>query len=377
VWRSVRRQRSFLPLVVEVALGFFIIANLWMTIRYYASATLPGSGHREVDVLEVTSRHPTFEADPGAARLRALRARELGALGALPGVRAVAPVSSTEIDDRWMMPTTFWSPPGAAAGPSACAGVEGRPAAWAADTVVVTRCLADALFGGAPAVGRTLLSDRRPPARIVGVVDDVRMHVPFLYQTRVTALYAADAVDDPRHARVLVRVEPGRGDEVRAAATAALEALEPSRDRLIVVRPFSLAGTHCEKIARGTAIVLITIVGVLGVLAVLGNMSVAAFVVGARRRVLGVRRAMGARRWDIFRYLLIENILPTQLGNALGLLLTLATVPAAKARFSGLTFGAADALGTALLLTVGGILAKLLPALRATRIPPSEVTRAL
>jgi putative ABC transport system permease protein len=86
---------------------------------------------------------------------------------------------------------------------------------------------------------------------------------------------------------------------------------------------------------------------------------------------------MGARRWDIFRYLLIENILPTQLGNALGLLLTLATVPAAKARFSGLTFGAADALGTALLLTVGGILAKLLPALRATRIPPSEVTRAL
>ena len=55
----------------------------------------------------------------------------------------------------------------------------------------------------------------------------------------------------------------------------------------------------------------------------------------------------------------------------------LASLPAAKLRFPGIHFDVIDALGTAFLLTLGGVLAKLLPALRATRIPPSVVTRSL
>src|SRR5262249_40126484 len=101
------------------------------------------------------------------------------------------------------------------------------------------------------------------------------------------------------------------------------------------------------------------------------------FLVGDRRRIIGVRRALGASRWDIFRYLLIENLLPTQLGNLLGLSVVLATVPAARLRFSGIRFDGVDIAVTAFLRTLGGVLAKLLPALRATRIPPCEVTKSL
>jgi putative ABC transport system permease protein len=306
------------------------------------------------------------------------------------------------------MHSLYWTTPGAAAGPSACADVRRTAndtlvgwdaatepslpevvdltfvagdgaAAWrAADSVVVTKCLADALFGGAPALGQTLYSMHRPPARITGVINDIRLHMPFLFQTNVVALYDAPP-SDPRMARWLVRAQPGRDEEVRAAAGPALEALDPANaaDTRIDARLFSLEGSHATQIAGGTVVVLVVVGAIMGLLAILGNLAVAAFLVGERRRILGVRRALGATRWDIFRYLLIENLIPTQLGNLLGIVALLATLPGAKARFAGIQLHLSDALFTAVLLSIGALVAKLLPALRATRIPPSEVTRSL
>jgi putative ABC transport system permease protein len=401
IWRSVRRHRAFVPLVVEVALGFFIIGNLIMSIRWYAGHLTPTSGHREADVLEVATRAP---AAPEAS-VEARRRVELAALAALPGARAVAAVSSSSLDDRWETPDVFWSDGSDAGpanvGPSRCPGVarsaDGVVVGWAVgagpglapaldlaivegradagDGVVVTRCLRDALFGGAPALGRTLRSNRRPPTRIVGVVEDVRLHVAVLYQTNVTAIYPA-VVGDPRVDRYLVRTNPGRAEAVRAAAAPAL-ARAVGAHGLVTARLFSDPDTRSAGIARGTVFLLVYVGVLLGVLAIMGNFAVAAFLVGDRRRVIGVRRALGANRWDILRYLLIENLLPTQLGNLLGLLVVLASLPAAKLRFAGIQFDIIDALATAFLLSLGGILAKLFPALRAMRIPPSVVTRSL
>jgi putative ABC transport system permease protein len=400
IWRSVRRHRAFALLVVEVALGFFIIGNLVMSFRWYAARVLPPTGHREVDVLEVVSRRPA------ATSGEALRREELAALAAIPGVRAVVRVSSDALDDQWGSPDVFWSDDGAAAGPSACpdvarspdgvvigwavgadAGlaaavdlklVEGAaPPAGARDAgVLVTRCLRDALFGGGSAVGRVLRSNRAPPARIVGVVEDVRLHVAFFYQTQVEAIYPAPA-GDPRVLRALVRTEPGRAEAVRAAVAPALARVPGNEDGLVTARLFSDTHTRSASIARGTALLLAYVGGLLGVLAILGNLAVAAFLVGDRRRIIGVRRALGASRGDIMRYLLIENLLPTQLGNLLGLVVVLASLPAAKLRFAGIHFDIIDAAVTAFLLSLGGVLAKLVPAMRAARIPPSVVTRSL
>jgi putative ABC transport system permease protein len=401
IWRSTRRHRAFALLIVEVALGFFIIGNLLMTSRWYAAHALPPSGHREADVVEVMSR------GPAAADAAGRRQAELAALRAIPGVRFAVGVSSSELDDCWGTPDVFWTDAHVPVAPSACADVtrsaDGVVVGWpvsagpglvealdlsyvereapgvAAPTgVLVTRCLRDALTGGASALGLTLRSNRYPPARIVGVIDDVRLHVAFLYQTHVTAIYPGTP-DDPRVARTLLRTEPGRAEAVRDAVRPALAGLSAGADgdRLLVARLVSGADTRSAGVARGTVLLLIYVGGLLGVLAVLGNFAVAAFLVGDRRRIIGVRRALGASRWDILRYLLIENLLPTQLGNLLGFLVLLATLPAAKLRFAGIRFDVIDVLATALLLSLGGILAKLLPALRATRIPPSEVTRSL
>jgi putative ABC transport system permease protein len=396
IWRSVRRHRVFALLVVEVALGFFIIGSLIVTIRWYRSKTRPSSGHLEDDVVEVVSRRAALSPEAASAT----RSRERAALAALPGARGVAAVSASQIDDRFSIPTLFWSPNGAGAA-SGCADVarsregavvgwdvaadpglaavvglrfvEGGPAAVAPGTVIVTRCLARALFGDAPAVGRVLRSNRREPARIAGVVADVRMHVPFLFQTHVTALYPLPA-DDGRVARWFVRAAPGRGAALRAAVE---PALAPGPDALVTARLFAEADTSAGHTASGTAFVLAVVGGSLGALAVLGNLAVAAFLVSERRRIIGVRRALGATRWDIFRYLLIENLIPTQLGNLLGLGVLLANLPVVKSRFAGIELRASDMVLTASLLTLGGVLAKLFPAMRATRIPPSVVTRSL
>jgi putative ABC transport system permease protein len=72
--------------------------------------------------------------------------------------------------------------------------------------------------------------------------------------------------------------------------------------------------------------------------------AVAAFLVGDRRRVVGLRRALGATRWDILRYLLLENLLATQIGNGLGLASTLLLLAGVQRRFAGLHLMAADIL---------------------------------
>src|SRR5262249_13960855 len=155
-----------------------------------------------------------------------------------------------------------------------------------------------------------------------------RLRVAFLYQPHVTAIYPVPA-DDPRVARWVVRTAPGRADAVRAAAGPALDALGDG-ERLVTARLCAVDGAYSARGARGTAILLASVAGMLGVVAVLGNFAVAAFVMADRRRVIGVRRALGATRWDIFRYLVIENLMPTQLGNLAGLAIVLATLPAAK-----------------------------------------------
>lgn len=417
IWRSIRRHRAFSLLVLEVTLGFFIVANLIITMRWYDSKGLPPSGHREQDLVEVTLRAPASRAPAAGGAFAA----DAAALSALPGVRRVASVSATQIDDRWALPAVFWTDATerrgwaasvesvVAGGPAnACAGADrgadGTIAGWPVEAdaalaetidlrfvegaapgadpagagVIITRCLRDALFGGAPALGEMLHSTRHPPARITAVVEDVRMRVAFLFQTQVLAIYSAP-VGDERSIRFLVRTEPGRAPEVRAAAMRVLATSSggaPDPDRLVSARLFSLQGTRSAVAASGTVAILGVVAGCLGVVSILGNLAVAAFFVGDRRRVIGLRRALGATRLDVLHYLLVENFLATQIGNALGLVLTVLFLPGAQKRFAGLHMSLADVLIAAAMLSLSGALATLIPAWRAMRIPPSEISRA-
>jgi putative ABC transport system permease protein len=99
--------------------------------------------------------------------------------------------------------------------------------------------------------------------------------------------------------------------------------------------------------------------------------------VAQRRKHIGVRRALGARRIDIVRYFVTENVLVSTVGIAVGLVLAVA-LNQALVRVLELPRIPIAYLGAGTLaLWVLGILAVLGPAWRAASIPPAEATRSV
>ena len=119
-------------------------------------------------------------------------------------------------------------------------------------------------------------------------------------------------------------------------------------------------------IAVTVFLLLITASGIVGM---------ASLWVNQRRKQIGVRRALGARRQDIIRYFLLENVLITTGGVIAGLALALALnnflvseleLPRLPVTYLGLTM---------LAMWILGLLAVLGPAWRAAAVPPAIATR--
>ena len=108
----------------------------------------------------------------------------------------------------------------------------------------------------------------------------------------------------------------------------------------------------------------------------LGIAGLASFWVQQRRRSIGIRRAIGATRGDILRYVQTENFLIVSGGIVLGMLLAYAVnlwlmthYELPRLPFLYLPIGA-------VLLWLLGQGAVLGPALRAAAVPPVVATRA-
>ncbi len=118
-----------------------------------------------------------------------------------------------------------------------------------------------------------------------------------------------------------------------------------------------------------------TIVGALSVVALLvgglGVMSVTLTSVSQRRREIGIRRAMGARRRDILWQFLIENSVLTALGGACGVLLVFAGGPLLSDLASASVAYAAWFVPAGLACAIAtGMVFALVPAQRGARLDP-------
>jgi putative ABC transport system permease protein len=156
------------------------------------------------------------------------------------------------------------------------------------------------------------------------------------------------------------------------------EYLEQNRGRIVdTVRSYE----EQKRRTYGGDIAMIklmtSVITALAAVTGLGIVGLAWFSVTQRRKQIGTRRALGATRFDIVRYFMVENGLITSIGLAIGVVgaVTLNWFLDTEYSTGRLPLWYLPAGMAALSLL--GQLAVLLPARRAARIPPALATRSV
>jgi putative ABC transport system permease protein len=173
-----------------------------------------------------------------------------------------------------------------------------------------------------------------------------------------------------------VRVDdPAALDRLATAADEMLQKRVPGRmsggvDTMAETREQRYEGEH--TMINGLLIVM----GLLLAMTASGIVGLASLWVNQRRKQIGVRRALGARRIDILRLFVTENVLITSAGVVVGcgLALGLNALMMDQLELSRLPLGYLG-VGSAALLALG-VAAVMGPALRAASVPPAVATRS-
>jgi putative ABC transport system permease protein len=213
---------------------------------------------------------------------------------------------------------------------------------------------------------------RRPWATIVGVVGHVR-HSELSSDSKGVYYFPAFQQALPFSALIIKSSSPS--DTLAAAMRRVVSEVDPSQPvhdlKSMDIRVAESLGT------RRFAVTLLGFFAVLAVvLAAIGIYGVISYSVTQRTQELGIRMALGAKRWQIFQLVLGQGMMLTSAGVLAGLLVSaylvkwLSSQLFEVSRFDPLTFGV-----MAIILAIVAILACYIPALRATRVDPLEALR--
>ena len=246
-----------------------------------------------------------------------------------------------------------------------------------AQAVIITQALANLLWPDeATVIGKTMFlggGDGASPLQVVGVVASLQTPWAQTSPAHQNSLILPIRYLDP-FTRYAVRTEPGRRDQVMAEVEKALVALRNDRV-LLSNRTFSQIREQRYAGERLMAGLLTAVTGFLLLITASGIVGMASLWVNQRRKQIGVRRAIGARKADILRYFLVENLMITTAGIAVGLAMAVGLnnflvseldLPRLPVAYLGLTMVG---------MWVLGLLAVLGPAWRAAAVPPAIATR--
>jgi putative ABC transport system permease protein len=115
---------------------------------------------------------------------------------------------------------------------------------------------------------------------------------------------------------------------------------------------------------------LFLFVVLIGLAGLVSTSALEAFLVNQRTHQIGIKRALGAPRGVILRSVLLETLLVTSVGCAVGIGLTSLFFRGFGASFGGLRLSPVNALLTAALLFLNALVAAYFPARRAASVPP-------
>jgi putative ABC transport system permease protein len=246
---------------------------------------------------------------------------------------------------------------------------------------VVNRAFAQRFFGNDSPLGQSVRLDylAMPPVRatgnafeIVGIVDDIRnmgvrrdtwpeIYVPFGVNSNFANLIVEGNVP-PMQLERSVRAQVYALDAEQPVTD--VRTLDALIDEVVFARP------------RFSLILLGVFSGVGLLLAVVGVYGIMAYSVARQRAEIGVRMALGATRRDVMRLVMGRGLRLVAIGAVVGGVLALWATRFLSTQIWGVS--ARDPLAylaVALVLGFAGMLACLLPALRASHVSPIRALR--
>ncbi|MBS0376795.1 MAG: ABC transporter permease [Proteobacteria bacterium] len=391
------RNRTGAVLVgVQVAITLAVIANAFFVIAKRLELVHRPSGNDSANLIFVQSEG----YGPEYQHVATMRA-DLALLRALPGVVAAAPSSSVPESDGGSSSGYLTSPdPKApvtnanvmevdpafldAYGLKLVAGRKFRPEEYVAEPanndlpplVMISESMAKRLYGDAPAVGRPVYDNGGKQGTIIGVVSDMLGSWPRNVRPGPYDIVYHATGGLGRSWRYVVRARLGERDRLIPEIEKRLNEIGNGR-AVTWVRPHDFWLLRTFRPDRRMIVFLTTLVVMMTSVTALGIVGLATFHVNARRKQIGTRRALGARRADIVHYFLIENGLLSLAGIVTGALLAWAASGWLASAFQTPPLPAGYVGLAALALLVLGQLAVLWPARRAGAIEPAVATRTL
>jgi putative ABC transport system permease protein len=242
--------------------------------------------------------------------------------------------------------------------------------------MLITQTMADRLWPGQSALGKTLYLTPTLGLRVVGVLGRMVRAYPTDAATADYSMVIPLHMGANGDQSYVIRTRPQDRQRVLAAALAALKKVDPTRV-VTAKRSYDDVRAMFFQDDRAMAGILAGIIAALLIITALGIVGLASFWVAQRRRMIGVRRALGATRGNILRYFQTENFMLATFGIVLGMalayginlfLMTHYELP----RLPALYFPVG-----ALALWLIGQVAVLGPALRAAAVPPVVATRSV
>lgn len=237
------------------------------------------------------------------------------------------------------------------------------------DVAVLGKTAAETL--GIDSTGDTQISIFGRPFTVIGILDSpvnaVRESVVIPYSV------AAQEIGGDSRARLTVRTEPGAGRPVSLVLRSSIDPVNPSKFQITRIQDLEELRTGVDtQLGR-----LVSAVGIaLSVVTTLIVSSSMITTVSSKTSEIGLRRAMGFSRGDIFGLFLVEGLVLGLVGGLSGAALGSAAASIA-AIANGWTVGFTPWLvGLGLLAgVVICTLASVLPAIRAASIRPADALR--
>ncbi len=391
-WRglALRKGRAAL-MMLGVAIGVVTLTVVVSVAKGARTKIERGIRNFGPDALGVTAGSPSFRG-PGDERVTTLVLEDADALRAIPGVRVAMPMvvrveqpisfqgknhaamvfgSTPDYEEAWDWPVASGE------------HIDEAQEASSSRVAVIGTTVARELFGTDDPLGQSIrVGDQA--FRVMGVLThrgsnpmgidmDNRVVVPLstamkrMFNTtalsavrmRANAVGDVDAVGERITALMRERHRIGAGDPDDFAVRT------PTKIR-------AMAGEMIRKLTTMLGVVTLVALGAGAV--VLANILLAA--VGERRAEIGLRRALGATRRQIVQQFLVEGVVVTLAGGAVGVLLgTVAAFAASRMpRVPAVVTWEPFVLAIVASVAVG-LAASIVPARRAAQVDPAAALR--